>query len=120
MLGKILKEMKQNFRRVKNRQEDFLHYFKANFEKHFDLNQISLDGPANPNIFAENPEAPRGFKCDSCGSGEIICKTSRRNVLFLGCDSFPGCKKAFFFSPKIRQFQELEENCPMCRAQMVG
>ena len=112
--------MKNNFRRVKNRREDFLYYFKQNFEKFFNLTKIDLNGPDNPNILNLDIDQPKGFLCNTCNQGEVICKTSKMGTLYLGCSTFPQCKSVFFFSPKIQQFQEIEEICNMCQNRMVG
>lgn len=119
MLRKILNEMKRHFRGIKNRREDFLHFFKVNFDKHFDLTKIDLDAQENTNIILSGNNEEGQFKCGTCASGEIVPKTSKRGLLYLGCSGFPSCKVAYFFSPKIRQYQELEEHCEICQNRMV-
>lgn len=112
--------MKRNFRLVKERREDFLHYFKSNFEKYFDLNRIDLDEAPNAHINLGDNHEQEGFRCSSCDSGQIICKTSKTGTLYLGCNNFPTCKSVYFFSPKIKQFQLLEEACNICQSKMVA
>jgi ssDNA-binding Zn-finger/Zn-ribbon topoisomerase 1 len=112
--------MKSNFKQIKDRREDFLFYFKKNFEKYFDLTKIDLNAPANPNIILDENENQSGFKCETCSKGELICKTSKTGTLYLGCTSFPECRNVFFFSPKIKQYQEIEESCNICTNKMVN
>lgn len=115
-----MNEMKNHFKTVKNRREDFLHYFKVNFGEHFSLNKIDLDNQKNPITTLDQGQSEAGLKCTKCSSGEFVCKTSKKGLLYLGCNTFPDCDAAYFFSPKIRQFQELEDNCEVCQSRMVS
>lgn len=48
-----------------------------------------------------------GFKCNKCGEGNIVEKTSRRGKIFYACDRFPKCKNAMWDPP-------VDKPCPEC------
>lgn len=64
---------------------------------------INKDGEE---VERKEPEST-GFKCNKCGEGEIVKKTSRRGKLFFACNQFPKCKNAMWDPP-------VDKPCPEC------
>ena len=62
------------------------------------------------NINQANHQVDDKGKCPNCG-GVVSAKYSKRGKLFFGCDNYPKCDYISWDLP-------LNENCPICNAQL--
>ena len=56
-------------------------------------------------------------KCETCNSGDLRIRKSKKGSYFVGCNNFPDCKNVYFFKryDQFKKFKQTKSKCKKCK-----